>query len=384
VSTSDNQSANAIYGSSGLNSFYSSSKYFSYDSSPAKSREGKGQPTVLIVPELNGDFPSPCSYIRLLGPLLSKSIQESFHVRIGNLATALRIPADIIIVNRIPCASIAELDALLEHRRKVKAKLIYEIDDYLISLDSSHPEKSLYKEKEAIAIKLLQEADTVWTSTSTLANNILPLCKEVSVFENYLDLMPAKEKDTFSSSATRKFRILYMGTKTHSADLRMILPALEKLYSKEESFELNLIGVSEEAPLKPWIRTITPPTSIYPLFMQWLRSLPEFDLGIAPLEASFFNECKSAIKYWDYTSLGIPTLASGFGPYESIVSDGQNGLLATNSQEGWYEKLHYVLKNKNALPLLAREADAKLRSLALQLNGAEKRRQAMLASLGKI
>lgn len=342
-----------------------------------KAQVKRDMPVILVIPEMAGTLPSPCSYIRLLNPLMTERVQNSFRVRISTLAVADLSNTDIVIMNRIPSEKLNELQVFLKKLRENNVRLVYELDDDLLNIDPNHPEKALYKEKEEIVRTLLSEADLVWVSTEALAQSVSTVAKHVQVLENFIE-PKLLELDRQAQPFSNTYRVLYMGTKTHSADLNLVLKPLRKLHSEGAEFELTLIGITPDIPNEDWIKSINPPFSGYPLFMQWLHSLPRFDLAIAPLEETKFNECKSALKFWDYTAIGAPTLASRFGEYKRLIADGETGLLARNDDIEWGEKLRFAFESKTRLQEILHNAVERLVRKSDEINGVERRRNALL------
>lgn len=73
-----------------------------------------------------------------------------------------------------------------------------------------------------------------------------------------------------------------------------------------------------------------------------------FDIGIAPLHDNEFNNFKSNIKFLQYSSLAIPTIASRVGPYQEI-EDKQVGITIKSKgaqHEKWVKALELLIKNK--------------------------------------
>ena len=137
-----------------------------------------------------------------------------------------------------------------------------------------------------------------------------------------------------------------MGTQTHLADFEVIKPALHQL-KKEflSSIEICLIGITANASSEKWYKTIAPPQNVgssYPAFVNWITTGQFFDIGITPLVDNQFNRCKSAIKFFDYSALGMATVASDIGVYTPI-RHGNNGLLVENTEHAWYEALKMVV-----------------------------------------
>lgn len=362
-----------------FNAFYGSTEYLPPRKSDCWRAPQNSRPVVMLIPELSGQSPTPCSYIRVLEPLLSDVIKEQFDIRVETLESALSVAASVVIVNRLPCDDVSGLTELFAYLKRTGARLIYEIDDQLLNLNASHPEKHAYQPKAAVVLRLLAEADMVWMSTRQLERSLRPLCRHTRVIENYVspELIPTCER---KPSRGEKFRILYMGTKTHRADLNLVLSALDNLRQKGTPFELTLVGITTEVPKKSWITAIDPPAAAtsYPLFMEWLKTLPAFDLGIAPLEPNEFNQCKSAIKYWDYTALGIPVLASDYGPYKEILKHGENGLLADSSAEDWEDKLSIAINNQAMLDEIVQKAQMALKRSYAAASRQETRQHALV------
>jgi len=362
-----------------MNDFYQSKEYLA-----GCRRDGKKRPVVAVIPEMYFESPAPCTYIRMFTPLMSASFCSAFEVRIATLQSALRLKPDVAIINRVPCGNVSGLTEFFAHLRRSGTRLIYDIDDQLLDLADSHPEATVYSDRQAVVRELLDRADIVWVSTPALAEALRPYCRSIVVMENYLDieLWPLISTPTgVSPRRDSPFNILYMGTTTHAADLRLVLDALLKLGADGEKFRLNLIGVSADPPRHDWVSIINPPEDAgnnnYPEFMRWLRSLTMFDLGIAPLEKTRFNRCKSAIKFWDYTSMGIPTLASRTEAYSGIIVDGENGLLAENNVESWYIQLRNAMKGNIHLANVATKARASLEKLYARIDGSVARRNSV-------
>ena len=70
---------------------------------------------------------------------------------------------------------------------------------------------------------------------------------------------------------------------------------------------LDVIGAVPKSYSQKWFNVVSIPkrvSSNYPEFVQWLCRECCWSIGIAPLENTEFNRCKSYIKYLDYSALG--------------------------------------------------------------------------------
>jgi glycosyltransferase involved in cell wall biosynthesis len=77
--------------------------------------------------------------------------------------------------------------------------------------------------------------------------------------------------------------------------------------------------------------------------VDYLHTL-DFDIGIAPLAYNEFNKSKSDLKVLEYASLGIPVVASDFGPYADTVVHGETGFLVKHSHE-WSRYLRMLVED---------------------------------------
>ena len=248
------------------------------------------------------------------------------------------------------------MSATLAHRlvrdvRQAGAKLIYALDDNLLDLP---PGRFPFLEGlHGVVRFLLRESDGVLVTTEKLKEQFLPLNSNVTVLPHALDerlLVQTTIPRSGSPFGPRKKIIGYMGTLTHDDDLKMILPALQAVCKRHDAVELQIIGaIGQDATLKALdklpMRIVgpNPEEAAYPLFMLWFTSRIRWDIGISPLRDNFFNQCKSDIKFLDYSAIGAAGIY-GLGPaYEASVKHAQTGLLVENSISAWEEALETLL-----------------------------------------
>lgn len=68
-----------------------------------------------------------------------------------------------------------------------------------------------------------------------------------------------------------------------------------------------------------------------------------------------FHRCKSAIKYLEYSSLGVPGIYSDLEPYRNVIRNGENSLLA-KAPEDFFELLEELIQNKSLRLSVAQKA----------------------------
>lgn len=93
---------------------------------------------------------------------------------------------------------------------------------------------------------------------------------------------------------------------------------------------------------------------------QYWRALADSDINLAVLLPDVMTDCKSELKWLEAGVLGIPSVVSATRNYRDVISDGQDGLLASGP-EGWYAALSQLVSD----PGLRRRIGSSARQRAL-------------------
>jgi glycosyltransferase involved in cell wall biosynthesis/SAM-dependent methyltransferase len=333
-------------------------------------------PCVLcILDMLDEAQPNACGYIRLFLPLTKKIVRDCFDVRFVTLEDLPYFTADVVVTQRTVINTLEKANRLITYCRDTGARLVFDLDDDLLFLPSHHPEHELYDEFRPVGLRLAAEADEFWASTRSLADRFVGIAQRISVMPNQLDDRIWSAHDEDDSHPRRPVRFLYMGTPTHRPDFdQLIKPALSQLKREfGESFELDLIGVANEAaPGGEWNipRRSAEIGNSYPAFVRWLQSLGGYDVGLAPLLDVVFNRCKSDIKWLEYSAMGLATIAANLPAYNESIEHERTGLLAAADANGFREAMRRLIVDSELRRSLKRNAsrlvEEKLRSAPTQ------------------
>ncbi len=319
----------------------------------------RGRTTVLAVPErLGAGTLSPCAYIRLLLPLDHPMIGGGMEVVLADADEALRYRADIVICQRHSAPDIERVEQLVEHCRKTRARLVYDLDDDLLDIPPEHADFAMLAPRSLAVAAMVREANAVWVSTTSLRDKLATVRRDVRVMPNGLDerlwrAVPPPERAPFGP-----LRVLFMGTATHDADFALVLPALERLHAEHgDRVHVDVLGFTARD-LPSWIGRVKLPATAsasYPGFVNWMVNHNRWDAGAAPLLDTPFNRCKSPIKTIDYAALGLAVLASDVSVYRGSLADGAAGWLAPETTEGWFEAFSRLARDSRLVKRL-REA----------------------------
>ena len=88
------------------------------------------------------------------------------------------------------------------------------------------------------------------------------------------------------------------------------------------------------------------------------QAMLALDFAVIPLVDNEFNACKSAIKWVEYSALGVPVVASNVGPYAAEIVDGETGLLVPNEPAAWKDAISRMTKDGGLRKRLGENARA--------------------------
>lgn len=300
---------------------------------------------VCILAPSSGDA---CTQIRLERPLRKLTGQIHYTFALSHNGINMEINQDaidtadtIIAVRKFVSPPIT---SILENARQAGKKVVYEIDDLLTLLPPGHPAREFYDNIKGSIKKTIEISDAVFVSSQHLAENICPEEKRRYIIPNSIDPEVFSSRQTLPP-AHPPLTIGYMGGNSHRKDIEIVTESLLKLDRKFRG-KLSFVfwGCSHPELASLERVKILPPETEYMLFLDKFSREP-FDIGIAPLIKNRFNECKSNIKFLEYSWLEIPAVYSDITPYKSTVTHMQDGLLATNTTANWTDALELLITN---------------------------------------
>jgi glycosyltransferase involved in cell wall biosynthesis len=287
------------------------------------------------------------AYIRLIAPLTTDYAYEVAGldlIALDGVEDPRLDSCDVCIVQRVGVPDAKSAQRLIEKLSQKDIPLYVDTDDAFFLHDA-------YRKSDKSLRLLMEAAREVWFSTPNLAK----LYNEVAGGKSRIrinNLDPRFWRDyrnpintTFSEGP---IRFVYMGTATHHEDLKMVMPAFERLARDYPGrFELTLVGITSTPPQADWLKICNPPQDAggYPAFARFVTREIEFDVGIAPLVASPFNAAKSDIKFLDYSAMGLLSVVTDGPTYRDCIDEGLAvGCNAT--EEAWYGALARIIESR--------------------------------------
>jgi glycosyltransferase involved in cell wall biosynthesis len=282
-----------------------------------------------------------CGQYRLGLPMWALNASGHEASAFSRLNTDLPDDLDVLVGQRIcaPSSTRFWLDLAADPGRRTT--LVYEIDDDLWNIHGTNTAALALRRPEVLANveACLAAADAVTVTNEHLAAIVAKYNPNVHVLPNCVDATWL----THERPRAERVTVGWAGGSSHANDFASVRSELRAFLRRNPEVDAHFIGANHGP-------TVGRPDARH---SGWKANLVEylytidFDLGIAPLAAHVFNRSKSDLKVLEYATLGIPVVASDYGPYSSSVQHGVTGLLVKYPHE-WGKYLR-LLVNDDAM-----------------------------------
>lgn len=155
---------------------------------------------------------------------------------------------------------------------------------------------------------------------------------KVSYLPTVIDIKKYKAKENYVTN--EETVIVWIGSKSTSKYLNLIEKPLQKLNEKYR-IKLKIIGGDTKL------------CNINIENIKWKEETESLeilnsDIGIMPLEDTYWEKGKCGFKLIQYMGCGLPVVASPAPANEEIIIQGENGFIARNDEE-WYTYLERLI-----------------------------------------
>jgi glycosyltransferase involved in cell wall biosynthesis len=234
---------------------------------------------------------------------------------------------------------------ILEFFKNNKVPVIYHIDDNLLELPASLGAEIQQRQGAADIVEtrrqLLANCDLIYASTTQLTTVLKQRFPQQrfahGIYASYQDITPA----FVDVAGSQQPVIGYMGSKGHQHDLELAVPALVQLLEERSTLRFEIFGTIRMPAALERFGSRVRSHSVQKSYTEFLCSLAGlgWTIGLAPLIDEPFNRCKAPTKYIEYTSCGVPVVATDLCVYADVIPPG-GGILVTDN---WYAALTCLL-----------------------------------------
>ncbi len=204
--------------------------------------------------------------------------------------------------------------------------MVYEIDDDIWSVHPRNPAHAWYDaDAQRTVAECIAAADAVTVTTEHLAGVVSRYNPNVAVLPNCFDAAILDHQRPRAERLT----VGWAGGASHADDFASVAKELTSFFRRTPEVDAHFIGVNY-GPLVG--RPLARHTGWVTNLVDYVKGL-DLDIGIAPLAYNEFNRSKSDLKFLEYASVGIPVVASDFGPYGDSVVHGVTGMLVRHPHE---------------------------------------------------
>jgi hypothetical protein len=256
--------------------------------------------------------------------------------------------ADVLVGQRVAKTGPSSLWQALARDKHRTARMVYELDDDVFALanEPSNPNHRVWPALLDNVRANLACADAVTVSTDVLADVVS--AHTSAPVHVVLNAVPEYLLDMATPMGRKPHTVGWSGSATHDGDWAHDQTA-EKILNWfdrsvfNDGWLLRTFGALP-APLheafeqaKVWHHHANGTPDLrryYKRLSRW------FDIGLAPLAPTAFNQSKSDLRLLELSALGIPWIASNWGPY-AVGEQARGGLRVRGTAE-WHEALTAV------------------------------------------
>jgi hypothetical protein len=243
------------------------------------------------------------------------------------------------------------------HHRDSISRLIFFMDDDLFDWRALKNNSWGYRRKAwhltARHRRWLQSENAeLWVSTRYLAEKYRSWPAQI--------LLP----QSLSSPIEPSVRVFYHGSGTHHLEYQWLDPVIRKVSEQNPRIFFELIGGTELSKSWRWHSNVV---VVHP--MSWpayqsFGSIPNRDIGLAPLLTGHFNDARSHTKFFDITRCGAVGIYSRHPAYTDTIRDQVDGLILKNITAVWAHAILRLAGNTNLRLRMLESAQQRVTALS--------------------
>lgn len=278
--------------------------------------------------------------------------------------------ADIVVWH--PMYYEQSLEFWLEMQHKHQKPFVVEVDDNYVDVPTWNEAYHSFKNGSnfrRVSIDCMRNADALTVTTPHLGELYTQFNDNVYVIENSLDFKGDRKFVGWDKVSVRKHkgvRLGWIGGRAHFDDLMMVSPILREILIKNEDVTLVLINsaIKESCRLTgrayPFegLKNVHYADRSVPInrYAPFAASFG-FDIGLAPLVDCNFNRSKSNLRWLEYSSLKVPTIATDISHFRQSITNMEDGILIPNNDpQKWADAINLLIQDQPLRETMGRSA----------------------------
>jgi glycosyltransferase involved in cell wall biosynthesis len=259
---------------------------------------------------------------------------------------------------------------IAKYAKQLGKKIIFENDDtYMpekgipLKMLANNAQRQIAKKMNENLYEVLQFADGVIASTETLAQEYGAINPNVAVCKNCIDPMDEFPK---KKNETGKFRIAFIGSVSTNDDYAHIKEQIQRLDDRGDvtiivfgiKYEGRPIRGAYEYDYSFWNSLKNVEWQPFVYINEYMMTVADLaiDLAVIPRKESYFNQCKSNLKFLEMSLLHIPVIAQGFTDGTSPYEYDKDYMTVVYNNDEWYDKIIAIKDNYKQYEELAEKA----------------------------
>jgi len=273
--------------------------------------------------------------------------------------------ASLVIFYRVPAFDLVL--ELFNEARRLNLTTLYDVDDLIFDKEELKKNKNNKKLDDKVQKEIYDGADLYRLALSNCDHAIAStrvlgqyMAKHINgkvfVLPNCIDEELLSFVDSNKHGVDKKsIKIVYgSGTSTHDEDFLEASNALLKILKRYPQVELVIHGILN---LPKSFDAFEKQIKKIPIMSarEYYSALNSYDINIAPLEKSIFNDAKSNIKFLEASIFKLPTVASTAYEFQDVIENGKNGFVCENEDE-WIRALESLILDDKLRESMGRNA----------------------------
>jgi len=218
--------------------------------------------------------------------------------------------------------------------------LVFEVDDDLTNVHPTNSQPFEFFQAPGVLDRLKANAavaDAVTVTNGHLADVMSVYNPNTFVLPNMID----ESMLTVERVRCDRVTVGWTGSASHTLDFDAVAKPLSSFLRRNPEIQLHLMGAD-------YRRTLGRPQG---RFTDWNpdptrhHEAIDFDIAVIPLAYHMFNRSKSDVKFLELSALGIPVVASNYGPYAESIQHGVTGFLVKQDHE-WTKYLRALTQDE--------------------------------------